>query len=152
MRLTKVHSTGDEVTIKYEVKNDQQETEIRELPAGGAPAPEFTGALQAFGAYVLELCGFTKKWGEEITVRGVTIQYQNDRPRVTVSAVRPLERTNAPLVINTPRCAVPDDDVDEEPTEGPATQLPGLLEALLKETIRYLNGHRQQMDVFEDAA
>jgi hypothetical protein len=73
------------------------------IESNDEPAEALKRALQDLAPYVCRLCEFPASWEDEITVRGVTVKPEvGADPGLTITALRRLQHSDTPLVINTP--------------------------------------------------
>lgn len=116
------------------------------LESGDPPAPEFVQAMQALAEEVGELLEVESEWAEGLEVIGLSINYEDDGRRgLVVTCLKPLDGTNAPLVLNTPHLREPDADAD-----GPALSegMLRLLAAAGSQAAAYVKGQRAQGTLF----
>ena len=154
MRFRKIRFNGAAMELVYienrpGPKGDDRTTT---LTSETLPLPDFTAALQAFGPLVVSLLGLPKGWENELKVVSVGItQGQDDRQRVTVHATHDVKGTNSPWNIHTPLLRQPLEDAEEGGVGFYDEEWEQALEDLVTEAVRYINGSRQQTDLFDGA-
>lgn len=120
-----------------------------ELESSDEPHPDFTDALRALAPVVAEACEVIGDGGEflpeELEIRGLTLKDTADAsgemvPGVTITALRALDWSNGPLILNTPHAAI---------DALPSADAERLIEAAVSEASAYINGKRLQSDLFE---
>lgn len=120
----------------------------RSLVSSDAPHPDFLRALQGLRTAVMDACMIPDEGYldgsvyDAITVRSVTLKRigSDAIPGVAITALRELDWSDSPLVLNTPFqpiALVPTDDLDE------------LLEALAEEAREFIGGKRAQGSLFD---
>lgn len=128
------------VTIKYQVPSGEGLTKHR-VVAEREPHPDFRAALQALRRDLTRILELPTRYTEPMQMRSVTLRFSDgDFSSVTLSAVRPLERSNTPASYNTPAAAELDDSALER------------LQVLCTEAARYLDGKAGQTSLFDDDA
>lgn len=163
-RVLKMKFDGTTVSVIYEMINSKGEFDKYSFESNDAPEPEFNRDLQDLAVNVVEISElldlpdspeifsevYVKKLEQErtkIEVRGLTFSYAGDKDvmGVTITALRTLRGSVAPLVINTPH------KIEEWYSEnGDTRQLMGseVLRKLLEcqyRALRYVNGIRAQV-------
>lgn len=107
------------------------------------PHPDLLAALQALAPHVVELCELEDLREPAIEVRSVTYTWAHDVMGAVVTALRHLQNSPAPLVLNTPH--KPSDAYGEDEAD-PAQLLPEhtvrALRELAREAVAFLDGKR----------
>lgn len=103
-RLRKLRWAPGEMTIRYDRVNvatklmDTYTLESAETPLG-----ELEHALQGMAEHVVEICELPEEMVSDLTVRSVSVSYNADGVQgLIVTALRDLENSNTPMLINTP--------------------------------------------------
>lgn len=153
-RFTKIKYDGQKVHLEWEVVYGDDSTDEYVLKCTDRPAQRFVDALQSLALHVAICCEVdnAEAWSSAITVKGVSLSHTNGIMGAVITATRALKNSNSPLVINTPH--KPAEPYAEG--EGGDAQLHTCLptacitaiNALISESDRYINGHRQQMQLF----
>lgn len=153
MQFTKIKYDDKEpkVTLRWqETRKGGEEVLKHALDAKDRPEPEFVEALQAFVAEVCRLLALPQDYGQGMTVRGVSINHEDDGRRgLVVTVLKALEDANSPLVLNTPHLREYD---NEESGVFASSGMIRRLDELEKRAQRYLDGHREQGDLFDESA
>ena len=151
MRFTSIKSNGKRVHLEWTTpaEKDPDAQVAHTLESKQPPAPEFTAALQAFRGEVGTLLELPKSWMEQVNVTGLSINYEDDgRQGLIVTFTRPLDRTNSPVLVNTPH-------LREASDEETGCYLPDAMIELLKEVeihaAAYVDGTRAQGELFSEA-
>lgn len=150
LRFTKIKYDGSKVRLEYEKVRKDGDPDEFVLHSSDKPDPAFDAALQALAVDVVTICELIPSDTERLKVRGVTLTHTNDILGVVVTALKTLNTSNAPMVINTPH--LPSEsysDNEDEPTT--PTGMWERLVVLEAEALRYLNGERAQGDLFAEA-
>ena len=127
--ITKVKYDGERVEIHYGVKDSRCQLK---LVSTDAPTAEFLQALQAFDAAVLEVLELPDTYARGLTIRGVSISYDEDGdPKCTVTAAKAITASDAPASFNTPHGSLFANDL-------------ALLNELMEQARLYIDGQRRQ--------
>ena len=119
-----------------------------ELTSTDPPHPDLVDALEALAPVVAEACELRdtngRVYADQLAVRGLTLKDTldadgGDAEGVTITALRELPWSNAPLVLNTP--FAPLDSL-------PHPRAERLVQAVAAEAVAYVNGKRLQADLF----
>lgn len=153
MRFTKIkYSEKNGVHLEWSTPAEKRPEDLVEHTLNGkeAPAPEFDAALQAFRGEVLVLLELPGDYTDGLRVIGLSVNYEDDgRKGLVVTCVKQLERTNAPLVLNTPH-------LREASDEDTGNYLPDRMVELVREAERqaaaYVPGARLQKGLFAESA
>lgn len=144
-RLRKISYDGRRVLVRWEAprKGDVDE---HELASGDKPLPALQEALHALREHVAEICDLPAAWCNDLQIRGVSCSYAGDEETlgVTITCLKALESASSPLVLNTPH--IPVEPFGDSPCLSEACEIAIL--TLEKEAFRYVDGHREQTDLF----
>lgn len=108
MQITKLKIKGDETEIHYTSDSDRTNSKTTVYKSFDKQSSEFLNALQEFKPYLLEVLDLDEKYGEGMTITGLTLKEENPAAKdfvnfgIVISAVKSLENSNAPLCLNTP--------------------------------------------------
>jgi hypothetical protein len=146
-RFTKIKCQPDKkIVIEWAEARDLGQTDIRhQLESTDAPDPDFPLAQQAFLPELLDLLELPTDYGANLRVISLAINYEeDDRLGLVVTALKELERTTAPFVLNTPH-------LREDDGESAGTFLPDRMRALLDEAKEqaeaFCDGRRLQLEL-----
>ncbi|MEO1076733.1 MAG: hypothetical protein AAFX41_12345 [Bacteroidota bacterium] len=122
--------------------------EKRQLESTDVPHPDFLAALRALRPVVNEACMLgieDEDLQDQLTIKGMTLSETaddqgDDAQGVTITALRELDWSGAPLVLNTPFSVV---------GYIPHSQAEARVEAVEAEAIRYIKGKRAQGGLFD---
>lgn len=151
MRFTKIKFNGFQVQLTWiEKKGSSGEVEST-LKSYERPDPELGNAMRAFVPIVFDLLDLLRgDWEVDFLVTGLSINEEDDgRKGLVITCLKKLEKANAPLVLNTPHLREP---VEDEEFERTGYFTDGMLEALEraeKAARGYVEGKREQGDLFE---
>lgn len=147
-RVTRFTKIGQKVRLEYQVTRpgggDADEFVIN---CSDKPLPAFMDALQALVADVLAICEFPQREASKVTMRGVSLAYNDDGMGAVLTALRALTTADAPLIINSPYLPEKPRESDPSGYRLPATAV-RRLRALVEEAERYLCGDRAQGSLF----
>jgi hypothetical protein len=151
MHFSKIALNAKRVLIEYRGEGtnpkDQIATSHRSVQR---PKQEFVDALAAMKAFAQRIVGTTAKWMEEVTVTAVHISEQRGGRRgVMISATRPVADTNAPFVFTTPIMVEVSDDDESSGALGWPAGLDDALAKLQAAASHYVQGDREQGDLFD---
>ena len=151
--FSKIRVTDDEVKIQWWTRSGDDKVK-HELESSNAPLPELRQALQAFAPFILTLLGLPKKYGEDLDVLSLNGSWHGENQEVlglTVSCKKTIEGSNSPFVFATPhrREAKDGEEASETALNSKWVEL---FDEAKAEAIRYINGAREQVDAFDDAA
>ena len=151
-RVTRVKYDGKRVTVHYEVPPGEEPDEYV-VTCNARPAPSFLAALAALRTHVGTICELPVEYVERLDVRGASYSYggKAEVMGATITALKSLTTARAPLVLNTPHLAsAPMSETDEAPLLAPLAGT--ALETLAREALRYVDGHREQSEMFDQPA
>lgn len=156
-RFTKIkHDPKKErVSLSYQVVNGTEEPDEYTVSTRQPAHPDLLARLQDLAPHVLELCELDGVEASEVEVRSVSFSWAHDVMGVTITGLRRLKRSPAPLVLNTPHKAR-----DHYGEEGDDSQLLGdeavmAISKLIGEANLFLDGkrgERAQGDLFDEEA
>jgi len=151
-RLTKVRYDEKKVEIHFE-RMRLGETDEFALKCSDAPLIDFTQALDALAEHIVTMIGVPRTWKLGLKVRGVTFSYagENDTMGAVITALKTLETTLGPLVVNTPHATVEPYNAEGDPSRCLTADCVKALRALETQAWRYVDGIRVQGDIFADA-
>lgn len=153
IRWRKIKLTSDgKITLEYSTSRDLDWDDFS-FTCSQQALPEFYAAFDSLAHHMVEMCELPRQDIQEnrVKVRGVSFSYggENEVMGATLTGIRTLLHSHSPLNLNTPHKA------SEPYTEGPGDSKALLhddcvddLKALCREAERYLNGERQQVDLF----
>jgi hypothetical protein len=145
MRILKYKYKDGVSFIKYE--KNTKDTKIPEqitLETYDVPLDILPERLQAMARHVTAICELPDTITESLTVIGITITYSGDSQGLVITALRELENSNSPMVINTPHFTRTDSDKNVYSTRC-GIDLDALVEAIKD----FINGDRAQKQLFD---
>ena len=154
MKFSKVKYDGKKVELLWTEKQPGGTKIEHNLTSGQAPEKRFKDAIDEFVSFVREILELPAEYtmdGFRVTGVSTNEEEGDGRAGCVITSQKKLAATNAPLVINTPHL--------REPMEGDANQDgPGFFIAGMEEAIeelhtcarRYVDGEREQRDLFEE--
>lgn len=149
--ITKIKLGKDgRVVINYAVLLDDDRRDEYTLSCTDAPTPEFAQTMGALSGALPAWLEVDAYYCSDMTPIGVSLTWKHGIMGACVTALKPLTRCNAPLVINTPhKSALPYSGTDD------SMCLPGqaveMLEKLIAHASDYIDGVRAQADLFVGA-
>lgn len=148
--ITKIKVKKGEYTLSWEEYNERTtEWDKHTLVCKDPPREEFKERLQVMANHVTEICEFEQGATKKIVVNGITISYSNDNNYLVIMALKELNNSKSPMVINTPaRPATPNGACTKEYCM--SNELSRDLSALEEEAWRYIEGDRAQASLFAD--
>lgn len=153
MRIKKVKFSSDEkIHLSYEVKSTSGKISEFTLVSSEKAAPSFYQTLQKLRNSVLELCELPSNEESKIHVSGVSFSFagDNDTMGAVITAQRRLSNSNAPLNLNTPHKAVePYGDGKADAKQLLPDECIDVLNGLIDEAEAYIEGKREQTDLFD---
>lgn len=139
--LLKLKVKDGEVVLKYQIVGSGFPETIT-IESTEPPRKELNEALQVMVDHVIAMCELPPTWRESLTVRGVTVT-RNDVDGLVITALRDLEGSDSPLVLNTPHFTR--EGQNEEQELGIYTFSCGEnLDELEKLAFEYADGKRKQ--------
>lgn len=149
MRIMKLKYDGEVVEVISSEGEGRWDRSER-LTSRDAPHPDLKLALQALKPLALEICELDTQYGQKMRVQSVSWSYDKDGFRgAVVTCLRELRGVPSPLVINTPSLSERETD-EVEPTMPRA--MSNALDALEQEAEKFVNGYREQADMFAGPA
>ncbi|MDZ7711738.1 MAG: hypothetical protein U5L06_00795 [Rhodovibrio sp.] len=148
MKVTKVkHAKGD-VEIRWTAEEGLSSTRETKLKCTDTPRNSFSEVFQGFKPLAGRLLELPESWLDEASVIGVSINHESDERRgLVVTLQRSVESANSPVTLNTPhvREQLPGDDDNQPWMDGDLVEQ---IEQMDREAQAYVNGDRQQGDMF----
>jgi len=130
--------------LEWETPSGGEEWDEATISLKCTPHPDLLAALQALAPHVVEICEMEDLQEPAIEVRSVTYTWAHDVMGAVITALRHLQNSPAPLVLNTPH--KPSDWYGDQEDGDPAQLLPEhtvrALRQLQKEAIEFLEGKR----------
>jgi len=150
MRFRKIRYADGVVTLELEDQPSADQEEQRVITSKERPRKAFLHALDALGLPALTVCELPLYFVDELTVRAVSISYDEQGNRgVVVTSLRRLKNLSTPLVLNTPNLS------ERGADQGKATMPAAMrlaLDALEREARLFVEGLREQADLFDETA
>ena len=151
-RITKVKYVGGKVEIHYEVEKQDGQLDEYTLKCTDLPTPEFVKALENLRPDVATWLELDPEWANNVEIRGVSFSWSNDVMGAVITALKPLELSNSPMIINTPH--KPEEPYGEDPDESQvdkclSSECVDNLRDLLTQAGKYVDGDREQGTLFE---
>lgn len=151
MRFNRMSITKRGVELNYELRDQHKLEEIKAFSAE-PPLSSFSDAMQAFCPFVIGLLEIPENWREDLTITTLNLsEDKNGNRGLIVTAVKPVANAyDRPLVLNTPLVREGGDDPSEEACvlADEVLELIALAESEA-EAERYLNGEREQRELFD---
>lgn len=150
----KVDKTGKVILNYDEIIRDDHVNEYT-MKCADKPRPQFQKALNGLRRHVAEICELNippnlahPNEVANIEVRGVSLSWTDDIMGVVITALKTLRNSNSPLVLNTPH--LPEEPYSEGGDESMCltSECVDAIRNLIDEAHRYLEGDRQQLDLF----
>lgn len=154
IRFDKIkHDKDGKIHIEYSRLTPAGSWDELMFRSSDEPRPEFKEALDALAVHVVEMCEMPEFDHEDhkYTIRNVSFSYggENEVMGVTITALRSLDGSNSPLVLNTPHfIAEPYNEGGDDSMGILSSYCNAALKTLKAEAQLYLDGHRKQMDLF----
>ena len=146
-KLLKLKVKEGEIFLKYHRPDeDSAFPETITIESAEPPRQELKDAMQNMVDHVIAIAELPASWREKLTVRGVTIT-RNDIDGLVITALRKLDGSNSPLVINTPHFTREERDENQD-TNVYSFECGRDLDQLEKEAFLYADGKRQQHQLF----
>jgi len=151
-QITKVKYDGSKVQVAWEEDTPIGKNEFF-LKCSDAPRADFSVALQLLKKYVTQIIEIPEenqnKWIENLEIRGVSFSWTNNVMGAVITALKTLEKSNSPLVINTPHKTAepysPGGDVGNLLSE----ECVDALKDVIFEAEEYIGGKRAQQTMLE---
>lgn len=147
-QITKVKHSADKTMIEYQEVHDDGRTDEYSLTCTDRPLPEFDAALQRLLEEMPDWCEIHQDgYFDNATVRGVSFSWKHGIMGAVVTLLKPLRHCQSPLVINAPhKTASPYSDGGDWSVCFTVEQRE-LLQAVIEQTEKYLDGERAQMEL-----
>ena len=101
-RIKKVGYKKGKTSIAWEKENEKGEYDEFTMTCMQVPKASFFTALSALKPHVMEMCEFPDEYQDNIDVTGVSYSFSNGVMGATITALKTLQYSTSPLVINTP--------------------------------------------------
>jgi len=112
--LLKLKIKDSDVFLKYrKPEEDSAYPETITIESSEPPKQELRAALQQMVEHVIDIAELPVAWRDELTVVGVTVT-RNDVEGLVITALRDLDGSNSPLVLNTPHFTREERDENQE--------------------------------------
>lgn len=149
-RITKIKAKKGEYTFWWEIfQKETKNWDKFTLVCKDPPKEELKERLQVMANHVVEICEFEQSATKKIAVSGITVSYTQENRYLVITALKDLNYSQAPLVINTPaRPELPNGECTEEFCMSKV--LRNDLMALENEAWLYINGDRAQQSLFNE--
>ena len=146
MRFSKIKYDTKEVSLKWTTEK-AGETHEHQLTSAQTPHPDFVAALADLVNDVSTICDFPIDYEDGVRVQSVSLSLSEKTGQrgAVITALKSLAIANAPLVLNTPHL------VEDGESGVMPHGMPRRLEALQREAAAYLNGKREQTELFGDS-
>ena len=135
--MTKLKHAKSGITIQWTQGPDGCNSESHSVTCSESPTRELKNALSMMVTPLIDLCDLPRAWVMDIKIIGVTLSNSDTDRGLTISALRNIAGRNCPMVLNTPHA------IEEDWPAG----CEALLVDLEREAMRYLDGHRAQMEL-----
>lgn len=148
LRFTHIKCNGKLVELEWQTPLEGSEADVvrHSLESKDAPHPDFPKALLALAPWVAKLLELPPRYVEKLQVTGLHINWpESGGMGLVVTCVRPLERANAPLVLNTPYLA---EASDEDTGNFLPDDVVALVQAAMKQAQKFTTGAREQGNLF----
>lgn len=142
--IDKIRFSKGQVSVGFtKANNATGDIDRWELKSKEAPAPDFNEKLQALKPHVLSILELTAKYGDGVTVTGLTITANGDGRRIVIVAKKDLVDTKSPFNLATP---IKPDSVKEGSDDADclSTACVKAIDEFLDAVQCYLDGNRQQ--------
>ncbi len=146
IRIKKIKFKEGKIFVQFEKENKDSWDEFS-LRSLDAPLESFKLVMEGLTEDVCRICEFSEECNySNIKVIGVSFSFTNDIMGATITALKTLESTSSPLVINTPH--KPSNPYSGDDTSNClSTTTVAKLEMLSLEAERYIAGNRAQMEM-----
>lgn len=152
-QITKVKlSKESKVHIEYRVERTVEEVtdyDMFTLDCIDKPIPQFNLAMMELRKHVLEICEMPADDLEvmKIMVKGVSFSYSgvDDVMGATIIAIKKLNKSNTPLMINTPHKFAEPHSENQGAEMCLTEECIEVLEELINQAEKYLDGERAQL-------
>lgn len=148
-RKIKLEKDGKVKLEFFEEKQNGGDPDEHTFVSSDRPNPSFPNSMLRLRKAVCEICELptTDDFIRSIEVRGLSISHsERDGMGITITALRNLEHSDCPLVLNTPH--------KTEDGENPKRIMPSWAfnecMVVMEEAQAYLEGDREQIDLFAE--
>ncbi len=153
MRIIKVkHSEKEGRTlVEYEQKAKSNNFDEFTMNCFDLPRPEFLAALKKLIPHVLKMCELPASYMENLNISSVSFSWsgESDTMGATITALKKLRDSHAPLVINTPHKPAEAYNEGGDETNLLTEDCIRDLENLQREAVLYVAGERAQGSLFK---
>lgn len=150
--VTKIGYDGERVRVEWEQVRASGVDEYK-LSCCDHPHATLTDALGKLREHVATICCLSESYCREMEIRSVSFSYGGDERVMgaTITALKKLSTATAPLVLNTPHLASASYNADQDEGIGPLLSEDAVeaLEELQVEAMRYVDGWRSQLELFD---
>lgn len=145
MEITKVKFKDGTLYYQYEVERSDGSVDEVKVKSHDAPLATFEEVWDMLPKVVVDEAELPISMANDTTVSSITISHYDDgRWGAVLSAVRSLENSNCPLVLNTPhKPAIPSENNPQD-TMVLSESSVRKIEDVIRETEKYIRGERQQ--------
>jgi hypothetical protein len=152
MQFNRISVTKKGVELAYERADEHKVEEIK-ATSSERPLPSFADAMQAFSPFVIDLLEIPDDWQSALTITTLNLSADKNGNRgLIVTATKPVAKAyDRPLVLNTPLVREGGDEPADEACVLPDEVLE-LIALAEDEAVRYLNGEREQRELFEGSS
>jgi hypothetical protein len=155
LRFKKIKlAKDDKIHLEYDVERDTGKNDEYSVTCTDAPEQAFYLAMDALAVHVIEMCELNEDDLGLITVKGVSFSHKDGVMGAVITAQKTLLKSATPLNLNTPH--KPSEPYNEGQLPGDAdllsTECQDALKRLCIQAQRYIDGHRAQMSLLQDAA
>lgn len=149
MQFNRISVTKKGVELAYERADEHKVEEIK-ATSSERPLPSFADAMQAFAPFVIDLLEIPDDWQSALTITTLNLSADKNGNRgLIVTATKPVAKAyDRPLVLNTPLVREGGDEPADEACVLPDEVLE-LIALAEDEAVRYLNGEREQRELFD---
>ena len=157
-RMRRIKFDGRRVQIEFDVERRGKDGDVDfdrfTLDCTDPPRPGLREALDGLRAHVAIWLELPKGWGADLEVRGASLSDTDGVMGAVITALKPLQFSRGPLVVNTPhKPAEPPSDGDPSAEDFCLTgECIKALDALIEEANAYIDGERQQGRLFVESA
>lgn len=145
IEFRKIKYNSDKVEIKYDIDNDSYK-----LSSYDKPRPEFIDALQNLVNPLVKICEFQEGYGDTIEIISVSLSYSKGIMGATITGLKKLNTSYAPLVINSPHLPTEDYSGNNPNAHLLPKEAITRIETLIEEAELYINGKRSQLSILDD--
>lgn len=154
-QFNKIKFDGSHVYLAYDEINEETGAKNEHtVKSTEKPTPAFISTLGSLRSDVAEWVDQLNEWGNNLDIRGVSLSWTDGIMGACITALKPLENSRSPLVINTPH--KPKTPYSEGDPDGDnyclTTDCAEAIERLIKVAEGFLDGERAQtsLDLHDD--